>query len=273
MLNQKLFVNIKVYDIIATMDKKLYLLDMDGTLYLGAKLFDFTVPFLNRIKASGARYVFITNNSSRGVETYIERMKNFGIDTVAEDFYTSTDAAIQLFKEKDKYKKIYGLGTKSFVKQLRDSGLNVVTEYADDIDCLLVGYDTELCYQKLIDASQLLINGVDYYATNPDWLCPTEFGGVPDCGSLCQMLSHVNDRMPEYIGKPKPMMVELCMSRFKASKEETVVIGDRIYTDIASGVNAGVETYFVLSGEGVVEDIEKYGIKPTYIVENVGKIL
>ena len=254
------------------MDKKSYLLDMDGTLYLGDKLFEYCVPFLNRIKESGGRYVFLTNNSSRGVESYINKMSGFGIETNTDDYFTSVDAAIYLFSEKT-YSKIYALGTASFVKQLSDAGMPVTTEYSEDIDCLLVGYDTELDYKKLIDASKLLIKGVDYYATNPDWVCPTEWGCVPDCGSICEMLSHVNGRKPIFIGKPQPEMILLAMRKYGFSKEETVVIGDRIYTDVASGINAGVDSYFVLSGEGTLDDIEKYGIKPTAVFNNVGDIL
>ena len=254
------------------MGKVLYLLDMDGTLYLGDELFKYTLSFLKRIKESGGRYVFLTNNSSKGVESYIEKMSRFGIDTNYDDYFTSVDAAIALFENKT-YKKIYALGTRSFVSQLKKSNMNISEKYSDDIDCLLIGYDTELSYSKLVDASKLLIKGVDYYATNPDWVCPTEWGCVPDCGSICEMLSHVNGRKPIFIGKPQPEMILLAMKKYGFSKEETVVIGDRIYTDVASGINAGVDSYFVLSGEGTLDDIEKYGIKPTAVFNNVGDIL
>ncbi len=247
---------------------KLYLLDMDGTIYLDNDLFDGTVDFLKYIKSIGGRYIFLTNNSSKSVNKYIEKLNKMGISADKDDFLTSTDLTVVCLK-KSNYKKIYALGTESFKEQLRASGLNITDELSEDIDCLCMGYDTELTYKKLEDACIILNRDVAYIATNPDMVCPTWYGYAPDCGSVSEMLFQATGKKPEFIGKPKPEMAKLAMEITGFDKSETAVIGDRIYTDIACGVNAGIATIFVLSGEGTTEDIEKYGIKPDYIFQNI----
>lgn len=249
-------------------EKKLFLLDMDGTIYLDNDLFDGTLDFLAHVKNSGGRYMFLTNNSSKSVNKYIEKLAKLGISSCADDFFTSTDAAIQLLLPK-KYRKIYAFGTTSFKEQLKAAGLSITDRLEDDIDCLLNGFDTELTFQKLEDACILLGRGVDFYATNPDWVCPTWYGSVPDCGSVCEMLFRATGRRPQFIGKPQPDMVYLAMEKAGFTADETVIVGDRIYTDIACGVNAGISTVFVLSGEGVESDVEKYNIHPEYVLENI----
>ena len=252
-------------------DKKLFLLDMDGTIYLDDDLFDGTLDFLNYVKSIGGRYIFLTNNSSKGVDKYIEKLENLGIKSTAEDFLTSTDATILYLKQKD-YKKIYAFGTESFVKQLEDAGLNVTTEREEGIDCLCLSNDTELTFKKLDDACILLGGDIDYIATNPDWVCPTWYGYVPDCGSFAQIIETATKKLPKFIGKPEPDMAYLAMQATGFSKEETVLLGDRLYTDIACGVNAGISTVFVLSGEGTMEDVKSSDKKPEFIYENIRKL-
>lgn len=252
-------------------NKKLFLLDMDGTIYLDNNLFDGTLDFLDYVKSIGGRYIFLTNNSSKGVDKYIEKLDSLGIKSTANDFLPSTDATILYLKEKD-YKKIYALGTKSFVKQLKDSGLNVTTEREDGIDCLCISNDTELTFKKLEDACILLGGDIAYVATNPDWVCPTSYGYVPDCGSFADIIYNATKKRPKFIGKPEPTMAQLAMQQTGFSKEETVVFGDRLYTDIACGVNAGISTVFVLSGEGTMDDVEKSDTKPEFIYENIRKV-
>ena len=253
-------------------DKKLFLLDMDGTIYLDNDLFDGTLDFLDYVKNSGGRYMFLTNNSSKSVDKYIEKLASLGITAEAEDFFTSTNATV-LDLKKQSYKKIYAFGTTSFKQQLKEGGLTITDKLEDDIDCLCMGFDTELTFQKLEDACILLNRGVDYIATNPDWVCPTWYGSVPDCGSVSQMLCNATGRMPRFIGKPEPAMALLATEKAGFSKEDAVLIGDRLYTDIACGVNAGISTIFVLSGEGTMEDLEKNEAKPEFIYENIKAVL
>lgn len=247
---------------------KLFLLDMDGTIYLDNDLFDGVTDFLERVRAIGGKYIFLTNNSSKSVDKYIEKLASLGISSTAEDFLTSTDATI-LYLNKKTYQKIYAFGTTSFKEQLRAAGLPITDKLEDGIDCLCMGFDSELTFQKLEDACILLNRGVDYIATNPDWVCPTWYGYVPDCGSVSEMLYNATKRRPTFIGKPQPTMALLAMEKTGFTPEETVLIGDRLYTDIACGVNAGINTIFVLSGEGTMEDLEKSEAKPTYVYDHI----
>ncbi len=253
-------------------EKKLFLLDMDGTIYLDNDLFDGTLEFLEYVKSIGGRYIFLTNNSSKGTDKYVEKLAKLGITATDADFLTSVHATVVHLQAKN-YKKIYAFGTKSFVGQLAAAGLPVTDSLQDDIDCLCMGYDTEMTYQKLEDACILLGRGVDYIATNPDWVCPTWYGFVPDCGSVSEMLFNATKRRPIFIGKPQPAMVELALAKTGYKKEEAVVIGDRLYTDIACGVNAGISSIFVLSGEGTMEDLERSEEKPEFVYDNIRAIL
>lgn len=249
--------------------KRLFLLDMDGTIYLDETLFDGTKDFLDYVNQVGGKYLFLTNNSSRGVDAYIEKMARLGISACADDFLTSVDALILDLKKNSADKLCYAFGTASFRRQLLDAGLNITDKLQDGIDCLVCGFDTELTFQKLEDACILLNRGVDFIATNPDWVCPTSYGYVPDCGSVCEMLFRATKRRPRFIGKPEKAMAELACEKYGFCKDAALLVGDRIYTDIACAVNAGIDSCFVLSGEGVVSDIEKFGISPTYTLPNI----
>ena len=252
--------------------KKLFLLDMDGTIYLGDQLFDGTMDFLERVRQKGGKYLFVTNNSSRSVSAYVKRLAGMGIASTAEDFLTSVDAMIWYLRGKYDDALIYAFGTKTFREQLIEAGFHVTDKLEEGISLLVCGFDTELTFQKLEDACILLGKGVDFVATNPDWVCPTSYGSVPDCGSVCEMLFRATGRRPKFIGKPQPEMALLSMERYGYTPEETVLVGDRIYTDIACGVNAGIDTAFVLSGEGVPEDIEKYQVQPAETYRDIREI-
>ena len=254
-------------------DKKLFLLDMDGTIYIDEDLFPGTIPFLDAVRERGGRYLFLTNNSSRSVDAYISKLARMGIPSVREDFLTSVDALIADLAGRPPFRKCYAFGTRTFRQQLAEAGVPVTDRLEDDIDCLLMGFDTELVFQKLEDACILLNRGVEYIAANLDWVCPTWYGSVPDCGSVCEMLFRATGRRPKVIGKPEPEMALLAMDRWGCSKEETVMVGDRIYTDIACGVRAGIDTAFVLSGEGGPADVEKYGVRPSETYRDIREIL
>ena len=251
---------------------KLFLLDMDGTIYLDNNLFDGVTDFLEYIKSIGGRYIFLTNNSSKSVDKYIEKLKNLGITSTADDFLTSVDATVVHLKNKN-YNKIYALGTASFKEQLKAANLPITDKIEHGIDCLCMGFDTELTFKKLEDACILLKGDIDYVATNPDWVCPTAFGSVPDCGSISEILYNATKKRPQFIGKPQPEMVLLALQKTGFSKNETAVIGDRLYTDIACGINAGIKSIFVLSGEGTLKDIEETKIKPDYVYNDIKQLL
>ncbi len=252
--------------------KRLFLLDMDGTIYLDHSLFPGALPFLNAIRAAGGRYLFLTNNSSRSVDAYIAKLDRMGISSAREDFLTSVDALIANLKGRPPYHKCYAFGTRTFRQQLAEADIPVTSRLEDDIDCLLVGFDTELTFQKLEDACILLNRGADFIATNPDWVCPTWYGSVPDCGSVCEMLHRATGRRPRFIGKPQPAMALLALERTGFAPEAAVMVGDRLYTDIACGVNAGIDTVFVLSGEGTLADLEASEAKPTWIFDDIAAL-
>ncbi len=252
--------------------KKLWLFDMDGTIYNENTLFCGTLELLSKIRESGGRYVFITNNSSKSTEEYIKKINDFAIEADRENFFTSVDATIDLLKEKFPGALVYCQGTKAMIKQLTDAGISVTEKVEDGISLVLTGYDTELTSAKLRNTCEVLLRDVEYYATNPDLVCPVSFGYVPDCGSVSIMLENATGKKPIYIGKPQSTMIDSVMKKFSVSRDDTIIIGDRLYTDIASGVNAGVDTICVLSGESKLDDIENGDIKPTFVFENVNVI-
>lgn len=256
----------------ALADKRLFLLDMDGTLYLDDRLFDKVPEFLSHVRRIGGRYLFLTNNSSRGVEGYMEKLSRMGIPTAPEDYLTSVDAAIDHLRRFHAGEKCYVFGTRAFYGQLQTAGIPVTDRPEDDVDILLCGFDRELTFRKLEDACILLNRGVTWLATNPDWVRPTWYGSVPDCGSVCRMLTTATGREPLFLGKPQPAMAELALRRTGFSPEQAVMIGDRLYTDVACGINAGIDSIFVLSGEGTEADIAQYGIHPTWIFSDIAAL-
>ena len=250
--------------------KRLFLLDMDGTIYLDETLFPGTRPFLEAVRAAGGRYLFLTNNSSKSVDAYIAKLARLGIPSGREDFLTSVDALIaHLAARQPRYHKCYAPGTASFRSQLAGAGAAVTDRLEEDVDCLLIGFDTELTFRKLEDACILLGRGVDFIATNPDWVCPTWYGSVPDCGSVCEMLFRAAGRRPLVIGKPEPAMVRLALERTGFAPDQAVMVGDRLYPDIAAGVNAGIDTVFVLSGEGTRADLAGSPVQPAWVFEDI----
>lgn len=261
-----------IQNIINSME--LFLFDMDGTLYLGDRLYDFTPELLEKIRQKGARYLFMTNNSSKSPADYIKKLARLGISATKEDFITSSQATAYYLKKYEAGKTLYVCGTESLKQELRDEGFTV----SDDItrtQCIVMGFDTELTFQKLHDVSYLLLTQpqLPYYATNPDMVCPTEFGSVPDCGSVCDMIFNATQKRPLVIGKPEPLMPLLAMERLGVPKEKACVVGDRIYTDIKCGLNAGIMGILVLSGETTREILERSTEKPHIVLEDAGEIL
>ena len=255
-------------------DLKLFLFDMDGTLYLGDRLFDFTIELLQRIKATGGRYMFMTNNSSKSVVDYIKKLHNLGIEATREDFMTSSQATAYYLHKYHEGQTLYVCGTESLKEELRMEGFTVTTDL-DKVECIVMGFDTELTFQKLHDVSFLLLTRPElpYIATNPDLVCPTEFGSVPDCGSVCIGIKNATGKEPIVIGKPSPLMPQLAMERLQIAKEHACVVGDRIYTDVKSGLNAGITGILVLSGETTVEILNASEDKPHMVLQDASEIL
>ena len=228
-------------------NKRLFLFDMDGTIYQENTVFDGTKQMLDYIRDSGGRYVFITNNSSKSVKDYMDKVHQMGLPAEAENFFTSTQATVLYLKEYFPDALVYCQGTKSMISELLHAGIRVTEEVRDGIDVVLVGFDMELTMQKLRNTCEILTcQSPAYIATNPDECCPVSYGEtagfVPDCGSMCYGIEKATGKWPVFIGKPEPTMIDIVRNKFGYTREETLVIGDRLYTDIASGHNAGVDT-------------------------------
>lgn len=253
---------------------KLYLFDMDGTLYLGSRLYDFTIELLQEIRRTGGKYLFITNNSSKSVNDYVKKLAGMGIQATREDFMTSSQATAYYLHKHHEGKTLYVCGTESLKEELRSEGFKVTTNL-EEVECIVMGFDTELTFQKLHDVSYLLLTQPDlpYIATNPDLVCPTEFGSVPDCGSVCIGIKNATGKEPIVIGKPSPLMPQLAMDKLGISPDQTCVVGDRIYTDVRSGLNAGCVGILVMSGETTYEILEASDVKPDLVLSSGQEIL
>ena len=254
--------------------KKLFLFDMDGTLYLGSRLYDFTLELLDTLKKTGRTYLFMTNNSSKSVEDYVKKLAKLGIHATREEFMTSSQATAFYLHKHHEGQKLYVCGTESLKEELRMEGFTVTTDISE-VECIVMGFDTELTFQKLHDVSYMLLTRPElpYIATNPDLVCPTEFGSVPDCGSVCIGIKNATGKEPIVIGKPSPLMPQLAMERLGITKEQSCVVGDRIYTDVKSGLNAGITGILVLSGETTREILEASEDKPHLVLEDASEIL
>ena len=252
--------------------KKLFLLDMDGTIYLGNRLFDYSLPFLRQVENMGARYIFFTNNSSKSADLYLKKLNDMQIPAGSEQLITSTHATARYLKRQYGDQPIYASGTKAFLQELEDLGVAITPDSNAPVAALVMGFDTELTFQKLETMCILLGKGVDYVATNPDWVCPTEYGYVPDCGSVAQMLKNATGREPLFIGKPMAAMVDMALEQAGVSKEDAIIIGDRLYTDVACGIAAGIDAALVLSGESTTQDLETSPHKPNYVFRDLDEL-
>ncbi len=254
--------------------KKLFLFDIDGTIAIDNDLLDGTMDLLNYIDGIGGKAIYITNNSTKSRKDYIEKFACWKISAAADQFITASYATAVYLREHHMQDKIFVLGTASLVKELREEGFLVTEEAEPDVAAVLVGFDNELTYSKVEKACQLLLTHPDmpYLATNPDLCCPTSFGSVPDCGAICRLLECAVGRQPVYLGKPSPNIVQLCLEQTGFAAEETLVVGDRLYTDIACGLNAGVDTAVVFTGEARPEDCVETEYKPTYAFPTVREL-
>lgn len=254
--------------------KKLFLFDIDGTLAVGNTLFDGSRELLEYIEKIGGRAYYITNNSTKSNGDYVEKFARWDLATEEEQFVTSGYMAIRYLKENFRDQKIFVLGTNSYIAELRKQGIVVTEEVEEDVMCVLAAYDSELNYQKLEKACELLYRKeIVYLATNPDLCCPAPFGFIPDCGSICNMLEAAVYRKPRYLGKPSREVVELCLQRSGFSREETLVVGDRLYTDIACGIEGKAQTCLLLTGEAKREDLQDTIYPPDYCFKTVRELL
>ena len=235
--------------------------DMDGTIYMGSKLFPFTLDTLRRLGENGIGYSFLTNNPTKSVSDYLLKLEKLGIEATEDNMYTTSLAAIDYIKTHyPSARRLFLLGTPSMVSQFEKAGFEACEDSADDRpDVLVVAFDPTLEYSRLCRAAWWASQGVPYIATNPDRVCPTDQPTVlVDCGSLCECIAHAIGRHPDItLGKPDPNMLTGIRQRHELAPEEIVMTGDRIYTDTAMAYNAGAVGVLVLSGETTLETARK----------------
>ncbi len=251
-------------------DKKYFLFDIDGTIAIDDTLYEGSRKLLAYIDSIGGRSFYITNNSTKSRKDYVKKFEKWGIYTQEEQFMTASYVACRYLKKHYGDRRLFVIGTPSFEEELREYGLKVTRKIQRDTACVVAGFDRTLTYEKIEAACELLFcPEIDFVATNPDLRCPVSFGFIPDCGGICGMLKAAADRTPYYVGKPNAKIVRLCMEQVNARTDEVLVVGDRLYTDIACGINAGVETALVYTGEAKPEDIKNTEYMPDYTYQNI----
>ena len=250
-------------------NKKLFVLDMDGTFYLGNKLIDGSLDFIKRVEETGKRYLFFTNNSTKTADFYIKKLASMGLDIGKDQIITSGDVTINYLKKNYNGKKIYLMATEIVEKHFYESGINLSSENADAV---VIAFDTSLTYEKLTIACTLIRNGSDFIATHPDFNCPTEDGFIPDCGAMCAFITASTGKKPKYLGKPNKETVECILDHTGLTLDDIVFVGDRLYTDIATAYNHGATGLLVLSGETKLEDLDKSEVKPDLIFDSLKEV-
>lgn len=231
-------------------DKSVFLLDMDGTIYLGDKLIDGALEFLKKIKSINKKYIFLTNNSSKNKLSYVEKLNNLGINASLDDIFTSGEATTIYLKNKLPNGKVFLLGTKELEDEFINEGFEIVKERNKDVDFVVLGFDTTLTYEKLWIACEYISEGVDYIATHPDFNCPLPEGKfMPDAGAMAAFIEASTGITPKVIGKPNKEMVNALLEKYSVNLEDVVMVGDRLYTDIKMGEVSNISTVLVYSGE------------------------
>ena len=248
-------------------------LDMDGTIYLGGRLFAETLPFLATLKELGIGWDFLTNNNSKSRADYVESLGQMGIIVEAEQVVMSTDACVATLRgDFPEVRRVFVLGTPGMKKDLGNAGFEVVAEAG--CDAVVVGYDTTLNYDHLCRAAYLIGQGKPYLATHPDLVCPTEMETIlPDCGAICALLESATGRKPDRVsGKPNPAILEAVMNQRGLSAREVVMVGDRIYTDMRMAREAGVLGALTLTGEATREQVVAPASAPDLIINDLSEL-
>ena len=248
-------------------------LDMDGTIYMGMSLFDYTIPFLKSLREMGITYSFLTNNPSTSIPDYLKKLAGMGIEATEEEMYTTALATIDYIKTNfPEARRLFLLGTPSMISEFEKAGFESVADSADERpDVLVVAFDKTLEYSRLCRASYWAQQGLPYIATNPDRVCPTDQPTVlVDCGSICKCIEHATGRQPDIVlGKPDPNMLTGVQARYGVKPEEVAMVGDRIYTDIEMAHNAGAFGVLVLSGETTLQIADEAPRQPDLIADSI----
>lgn len=255
-------------------------LDMDGTIYNGKTLFPYTIGFLKRLRALGIGYTFLTNNPSRSTSEYLKKLEALGIDATGEEIYTSAQATIDHLKRyHPEWKRLFLLGTPSMIAQFEESGFTSTTDSPNDVpDALVVAFDMSLTYSRLCRAAWWAKQRKPYFATNPDWVCPTDQPEVLiDCASIYTCIEAATGRQPDKVlGKPRAEMLNGILAARQLSPDQVAMVGDRIYTDMMMARHAQAFGVLVLSGEATLQDAENADPQPDLVlpsIDELGKLM
>ena len=252
---------------------KFFILDMDGTIYLEKNILKGSLDFLSQLEKTDRDYIFLTNNSSKNRADYQRKLGRMEIEVAPKKILNSGEITASYLAEQgqQKGKRIYLLGTESLKLEMERFGHKIVNqeanirEKAEKVDYVVLGFDKSLTYQKLWDAHQLIISGVDYVATHPDLVCPLSGGRTqPDTGAMIELLAASTGKRPLVVGKPSELTVQYILKRFNLKKSELAMVGDRLYTDMRMAHDAGITGILVLSGETKREDIENLSREEKY---------
>lgn len=250
---------------------RLFLLDMDGTFYLGNKLIEGSLEFIDCLKRTGRDYLFLTNNSSHSAAYYVEKLARMGLDTDRDHVMTSGEATCEKIKELYPGRRCFVLGNEFLLEEFREAGIRVDMEAPEVV---VVGFDTTLTYEKLRAVCDFLRAGLPYVATHPDFNCPTETGFMPDIGAIMAFIEASTGRQPELIvGKPHTGIVEAVLRRTGRGIRELAVVGDRLYTDIEVGVRSGMSSILVLSGETTPAMLAASSTVPDLVVPSLKELI
>lgn len=246
-----------------------FVLDMDGTIYLDNDLFPFTKEFLRTVTETGRRYVFYTNNSSKKLDDYIEKLKKLGITATEKDMFISNQVIIKYLKEHYTAPKLYVVGTPSLIGEFEKAGFCVVEE---DPDLVIVGFDTTLTYKKLDDACHYIRNGVPAFGVNMDYNCPTKKGFIPDCGSIAALIHASTGVQLEFFGKPSRHTFEYLVEKTGCAPQHLTFVGDRMYTDIAIAQGTPASSVLVMTGETTPQILAESPVEPTVVCRSLEEL-
>lgn len=252
-----------------------YLFDIDGTILLGNTLIPGAKEKIEELRRDNKKIGFFTNNSSKNPKKYVEKFKEFGIEAKLDEIITAGIVLLSHIKKNYRDKKVYIVGTEEYKNLYRYAGIDVIDEIENfdnhDIEILIIALDTELDFKKLKTACKLLKKEIKYFAANEDLVYPIENKVyLPDCKAICKMIELCTGKKPIYFGKPNAVMLSYALDKLELDKEDVVIVGDRLYTDIACGNINDCDTILVLSGEATGKENTIY--KPNYILEDISKI-
>lgn len=248
-------------------DVQCFALDMDGTIYLGEQWIDGAQEFLRRIGETGRSYVFVTNNSSKNAEVYVEKLHRMGLDVGEDRIVTSGQATVWYLQKHFPGARVFLLGNPLLQEEFMQAGIRL--EEAQP-DVVVTAFDTSLDYQKMCRVCDHVRAGLPYLATHPDYNCPTETGFIPDAGAIHAFIHASAFRYPDrIIGKPNEDIIAYLATRVGTQRDRIAMVGDRLYTDIAAGRNNGLKSVLVLSGEATMEDVRQSEVVPDLIFESV----